>query len=155
MGTNFFFSTKHKEITDLFSTAEYELTERPDLHYEIHLAKTSAGWLPLFEEHALLHSVADIKKFYDVFAPKITIIDEYGQTYNWNEFEERVLKFNGGVVGAMAKFPIVNEPDDKWYDPRLPEYGPVSHFEYRMTFDERQTFFKDPEGYEFCSKSFR
>ena len=139
----------------MFPTAEYELSERPDLCYEIHLAKTSAGWLPLFEEHTLLHSVADMKKFYDVFAPKITIIDEYGETYTWNQFEERVLKFNGGVAGAIAKTPIVNDPNDRWYDPRLPDYIPISHFEYKMPPDERRAFFKDPEGYEFCSTWFR
>ena len=58
---------------------------------EIHIAKTSYGWKPLFQKNLLFSSVKDIKEFYDKSG--LEIFDEYGKKYNWEEFTERVLKF--------------------------------------------------------------
>lgn len=44
-------------------------------------------------------SVKAMKTAYDT--DKLKIIDEYGREYTWDEFDERVLKFNGGVKGAI------------------------------------------------------
>ena len=48
MGTNFYFKTKVKEFAEQF--VNYDVDDRGDgLHYEIHLAKTSAGCFLFFK----------------------------------------------------------------------------------------------------------
>lgn len=84
MGTNFYIrKTKLREVYD-----------------EYHIAKTSCGWLPSFQaytpyckwdERPSIHSVSDIKKLVD--EGSYTIVDEYGDEYNWKDFTERVLEF--------------------------------------------------------------
>ena len=151
MGTNFFIGTADKEARDEYFGWKYELTDRPTWLYEQHIAKTSAGWLPSFEESHSIHSVADIKKLYDT--GKFVIYDEYGMYYNWEEFDERVLKFNGGVLGAIPREKVKVDASCAFYDPNMPGYIPVSHFEYangRYAYEH----FKDPEGYEFSRRAF-
>ena len=93
---------------------------------EIHIAKTSIGWKPLFQDNLLFKSVADIKQFYDKSG--LEIFDEYNTKYTWEQFEERVLKF--GVDGK-------------------------SHIQYNLSQDdiinyyERFKYTIDSEGYEF------
>ena len=69
---------------------------------EFHIAKTSYGWKPLFEAHHKgfdgdeepdITSVADIRREYET--GKYDIVDEYGDVYDWDGFEERVLRFDG------------------------------------------------------------
>jgi hypothetical protein len=109
------------------------------------------GWLPSFEASYSIQSVADIKKLYDT--GKFVIYDEYGTYYNWEEFDERVLKFNGGVLGAVPREKIEKDINSPYWDRDLPDYRPISHFEYargRYASD----YFKDPEGYEFSRHEF-
>ncbi len=151
MGTNFYIGTADKEARDEYFGWKYKLTDTPTWLYEQHIAKTSMGWLPSFEASQSIHSVADIKKLYDT--GKFVIYDEYGNYYNWEEFDERVLKFNGGVLGAIPREKIKQDPNWEFYDRDMPEYRPISHFEYargRYASD----YFKDPEGYEFSRHEF-
>ena len=151
MGTNFFLGTRDRETKDKYFGWKYELTDTPTWLYQQHIAKTSMGWLPSFEESQSIHSVADIKKLYDT--GKFVIYDEYGDYYTWEEFDERVLKFNGGVLGAVPREKIKQDPNWEFYDRDMPEYRPISHFEYargRYASD----YFKDPEGYEFSRHEF-
>ena len=151
MGTNFYLGTDDKEARDEYFGLNYELTDTPTWLYEQHIAKTSAGWLPSFEASRSIQSVADIKRLYDT--GKFVIYDEYGDYYNWDEFDKRVLQHNGGVLGAIPREKIEQDPNWQFYDRDLPEYLPISHFEYaegRWAFD----YFKDPEGYEFSRHSF-
>lgn len=151
MGTNFYIGTADKKAKDEYFGWNYELTDTPTWLYEQHIAKTSAGWLPSFEESHSIHSVADIKKLYDT--QKFIIYDEYGTVYSWEEFDERVLKHNGGVVGAIPREKVEVDPNWKYHDANMPGWVPVSHFEYangRYAYD----YFKDPEGYEFSKHAF-
>ena len=151
MGTNFYIGTADKEARDTYFGWQYELTDTPTWLYEQHVAKTSAGWLPSFEESHSIHSVADIKKLYDT--QKFIIYDEYGTVYSWEEFDERVLKFNGGVLGVAPREKIEKDINSPYCDRDLPDYRPISHFEYahgQYAYD----YFKDPEGYEFSKHSF-
>lgn len=151
MGTNFYIGTADKEARDEYFGWKYELTDTPTWLYEQHIAKTSMGWLPSFEASYSIQSVADIKKLYDT--GKFIIYDEYGTEYNWEEFDERVLKFNGGVLGVAPREKIKQDPNWQFYDRDLLEYRPISHFEYargRYASD----YFKDPEGYEFSRHEF-
>ena len=157
MGTNFYFKTKVKEFAEQF--VNYDVDDRGDgLHYEIHLAKTSAGWLPLFQAHkGVINSVKDIENLYNENYPKITIVDEYGEEYSWQEFKTRVIDFNGGVDGAIPKSPIEKlSPGDIGYDHNLPDYAPISHFDYKgYMYHDLDYLFKDENGYEFDSRNFR
>lgn len=151
MGTNFFLMTKSKEVRDKHFGYNYELTDEPDWGYQIHIAKTSCGWLPLFQAHECFHSVKQLKELYDT--GDFIISDEYGDTYNWEEFDERVVKFNGGYKGAIPRKRIEPDPNGMFYDRNMPEYMPVSHFEYGFG-EYADEYFSDEEGYEFTTHEF-
>lgn len=132
MGTNFYFHTKNKTIAEKYAGWEYELTDIPDWAYEIHIAKTSCGWLPLFQYRETMPSVKAMKEAYDT--GEFKIYDEYNKEYNWKEFDERVLKFNGGIKGIIK--------------PKENENMPISHFDYSNG-NYAHLYLKDEEGYEF------
>lgn len=128
MGTNFYFHTKEKPVRDKwFDYGEYELTDFPEFGYLIHLAKTSGGWVPLFQSHKKINSVADMKRVYDDGG--FRIVDEYGDEYDWPAFEKRVIDFGDG-----------------WDDA-------YSHLEYENG-RYRHMYFKDADGYEFTRREF-
>ena len=123
MGTNFYMMTRDKTIRDKWIKDDnYHLTDCPDWGYEIHVAKTSAGWKPLFESHHNIHSVAQYKQMYD---NGFAIHDEYGRTYTWDEFKERVIDWNK------------DDPDAR------------SHLDY-----SQNDYYFDHEGYEFTDREF-
>ena len=152
MGTNFYMMTKNKEKRDKYFGWNYELTDTPDWGYQIHIAKTSCGWLPLFEAHDSIESVKQLKEVYH--SGEFIISDEYGTTYNWSEFDKRVLQFNGGVKGVAPR-EKVKQPNSYslWHDPDMPDTLPVSHMEYGHG-KYASEYFTDPEGYEFARHSF-
>lgn len=88
MGTNFYMFTKKKELKPFFGS-KLELVDEPDFGYQIHIAKTSAGWQPLFEAHDHIRTVSDLKLLYDKGG--IQIFDEYGQEFTWDEFVKEVV----------------------------------------------------------------
>lgn len=139
MGTNFYFFTNDKSIVKKYACNEYTLTDTPEFGYEIHIAKTSCGWLPLFQYRETMPSVKSMKAAYDT--DKLKIIDEYGREYTWDEFDERVLKFNGGVKGAIEA--------EKSGDKELP----ISHFEFSDGMYSH-LYLKDEEGFEFIKGDF-
>ena len=142
MGTNFYLFTKAKRRAEL---CNYALTDTPDFGYMIHIAKTSCGWLPLFETHKdIVRSVKDIKALYD--SGDFTIYDEYDTEYTWNEFDERVLQFNGGVEGKITP---KMEVDDDGTTISIP----ISHMKYKNG-QYAYMYFKDNEGYEFAYGEF-
>ena len=159
MGTNFYMITKNKTMASIYAPYSYELTDTPYFGYEIHVAKTSCGWLPLFQGHKNgINSVSEYKAAYET--GEFDIVDEYGTSYNWNEFEDRVLKFNGGIRGAQDPEKIERDKSSMFYDKNLPEYRPISHIggtkqSYKYDFDEfYNDYFKDSEGFEFDKRSF-
>lgn len=90
MGTNFSFY--NKEVKE---TIEKLQEKYPDLDLQIpnlHIAKTSAGWKPLFNKTKYYSSVAEIYKYYHS-DDNILIFDEYGTEYDWDAFVERVINF--------------------------------------------------------------
>lgn len=90
MGMNFYLFTQNEELKPFFGAKLQEIDE-PEFGYQIHIAKTSAGWQPLFEAHEHIRSVADLKLLYD--KGNIQILDEYHQAYTWDEFVERVVHY--------------------------------------------------------------
>jgi len=129
MSTNFYFHTREKERRDKwFSNGEYALTDFPEFGYLIHLAMTSGGWVPLFQAHKKVSSVADIKRIYEDGGFKI--VDAYGKEYDWQAFEKRVVDFGHVWEGAH------------------------SHLEYEKNSQYRHMYFRDEEGYEFSREEF-
>lgn len=158
MGTNFYFFTNSKEIKNKLFGSSAELTDEPELGYKLHLAKTSHGWLPLFQASEHIHSVSDmVDVYFKQMHNPIKIVDEYGKEYSWSEFTERVIKFNGGTVANRKLEPLKQDKTDPLYDPNLPQHIPISHFEYRGIIDHPDTaeqYYKDKDGYEFCNTWF-
>lgn len=93
MGTNFYLFTSEKEDKKtIFDGWSYKLVDEPQFGYMIHIAKTSYGWKPLFQEHPSIHSITDLKDVYE--RGSFVILDEYDTPYSWEEFEDRVIDFN-------------------------------------------------------------
>lgn len=123
MGTNFYLRNK-----------------KPRLVYdETHIAKTSWGWKPSFEQHiGEIESVRQLKTAYD--SGEYTIVDEYGEEYSWEEFDDRVLKW-----------------EDKQREMR-PDFEPIDHVEYdKKNYDSYlpPMHYHDEDGYDFCTREFR
>ena len=153
MSTNFYMITKNKEMVLKYAPYSYELTDEPYFGYEIHVAKTSCGWLPLFQGHADgINSVAEYKEAYNT--GWFRIFDEYNTEYNWDAFEDRVLKFNGGTHEARKLEKIKQNKNAPYYDSRMPDHTPVSHFEYKFDPYFANDYFTDSDGYEFDKRSF-
>lgn len=153
MGTNFYFKVDNKKkIMKAVNAHNYSVAKQLMDKEFLHIAKTSAGWLPLFQAHlGLFRSVAEMKTFYET--NDVTIVDEYETEYNWDAFDDRVLKFNGGVDGAIPKtYPNIDKTAP-FYDKDMPDWIPISHFDYGNG-KYSSYYFKDPEGYEFDIRDF-
>lgn len=149
MGTNYYLFTKDKKTAQKYAPYSYLLVDVPDFGYEIHIGKCSMGWLPLFEAHSNgIRSIKEYKAAYDT--GKFKIYDEYNREYNWTEFEEKVLKHNGGIAGVMPREYIGRDKDSIFYDPNMPDWVPVSHFDTKYAY----MYFKDEQGYEFTEGDF-
>lgn len=154
MGTNFYLFTQNKEHKELFGNKLF-IVDTPEFGYELHIAKTSCGWLPLFEAHENIKSVKDIKAIYN--KGDVRIFDEYGTEYHWDEFVERVLEFDGGTADKRVIEKRDIDKTSPFYDPEMPDIFPISHFEYKGITqypDTLRRYFKDDEGYEFCETEF-
>ena len=148
---NYFFFSKNKSAVRKYFGESYELVDTPDFGYKIHIAKTSSGWLPLFQAHEHSRSVKDLLIAFN--SGEFRIFDEYCEEYTWEYFSEHVLKHNGGVNGAVPKMPCKADPKSPFYDCNMPDHIPVSHFEYgKGKFADM--FFKDEQGYEFSEGDF-
>lgn len=164
MGTNFYLVSKDTEqakaeyikavtnhlMNGSFWEAHVVINEMENAIRGYHIAKTSAGWLPLFDgSHGKFKSVRELKDLYDT--GDYFIEDEYGHTWDWDAFDVRVLQFNGGVRGAREQTIVQYPAYNIGYPPV--ERVPISHFEYDggRYADEYHT---DPDGYEFTSREF-
>ena len=159
MGTNFYLMTKNKEKRDKYFghktddgyfIGDYELTDNPDWGYTIHIAKTSCGWLPLFQMYkGVFESIQQLKEIYDT--GDISIIDEYGDVYDWDKFRKRVLEFNGGKKGVI---PIEEKKDCDG----KPINSPICHIDYIKThhslYFNDDIYFTSVDGYDCTYENF-
>lgn len=126
MGTNFYLRNK-----------------KPRLVYdETHIAKTSWGWKPSFECHAgEIESVKQLKTVYD--SGEYTIVDEYGDEYNWEEFDDRVLKW----ADRQRELRRENGQED---------FEPIDHLEYakKDRWCDSKMYYHDEDGYDFLRCEF-
>lgn len=160
MGTNYYMITKNKELANKLTNGQYKLTDTPDWGYSCHVVKCSAGWLPLFQAYTDgARSVKDYKAAYDT--GEFIIADEYGSTFTWEQFDEEVLRHNGGRLGVIKPHRARRGLDIGYRDYCMPDYMPVSHlpgtrqsYKYDYNWETRFTIFADPEGYEFDTREF-
>jgi hypothetical protein len=149
MGTNFYLFTKNKKVAQKYAPYSYVLVDDPRFGYKIHIGKCSMGWLPLFEAHSNgIRSIKEYKMAYDT--GKFKIYDEYNREYNWEEFEIKVLQHNGGIAGIMPREHCDKNPCNPFYDPDIPSWVPISHFDTKYAY----MYFKDEKGYEFTEGDF-
>jgi hypothetical protein len=99
MGTNYYLKSKTPRVIEV--------------HDEVHIAKKSCGWRPLFQasdrtEHTpAVNSVADIKQLCE--SGEWEIENEYEEKISWQEFENLVLSqkeqghthLNGGIRATL------------------------------------------------------
>jgi hypothetical protein len=149
MGTNYYLFTKNKKIAQKYAPYSYSLVDTPKLGYKIHIGKCSMGWLPLFEAHqGGICSIKEYKAAYDT--GKFKIYDEYNREYDWFEFEINVLQYNGGIAGIMHRKHFEKNPSKPFYDPDIPQWVPISHFDTKYA----HMYFKDDAGFEFTEGAF-
>ena len=140
MGTNFYFFTQNRAVADLMGPRR-EVTDIPDLGWELHIAKTSCGWKPVFEEHEQIHSVRDLDKFYHDHQRGIVIFDEYGTEYSWPQFVERVIKH-----GTPKVFdPEIGMYTGNWRCESDNDCEPYNHWDGE---------YADADGYRFSTQEF-
>lgn len=152
--------TRNKELAKHYAPYSYELTDEPYFGYQIHVCKLSCGWLPLFQGHKDgINSVAEYRAAFQHIG--VDLFDEYGTQYSWYAFKEKVLKFNGGVLGTVEPWKLDNDKEGRFYDPNLPEYGPISHirgnkqsYQYNGFPEVDDDYFVDSNGFEFCRSDF-
>ena len=150
MGTNFYLMTKNKSIAE--KIGDFELTDKPDWGYEIHIGKRSCGWLPLFQSHPGIKSVKDFE--YYCTMPDVRIYNEYYEEFTWEQLKEELIYWNGGVDGAVPR--RYHEPIDPslpYVDHDMPNWTPVSHFDYGNG-KYASHYWKDSEGFEFTDGEF-
>lgn len=141
MGTNYYFRTKDKELAfDVFNRFEIE----EDNYYYLHLAKTSCGWLPLFQQSKNINNIFDIFMMYGKYYRDIDIVDEYGEELSFKKFIDEVVKHNNGTA-----FDRDLEMTDDMND-GVPPWTPVSHIEI----EHDNSIYIDNFGYEFCTAEF-
>lgn len=108
MGTNFYF--KHANEEELEEDINNLKCKYPfakiTIQADIHIAKTSAGWKPLFQNNEYFESVEDIKNFYFNNFDTLIIKDEYGTDYTWEEFKKRVINFNPNGVSHIKSIKL-------------------------------------------------
>ena len=151
MVTDFYLITKNKVARDKYFRYEYNTTDEPAWGYAIHIARTSDGWLPLFNGWDCFKSIRELKSVYDTGL--FTIYDEYGTSYNWEEFDKRVLQFNGGVKGAIAQEKVEQDKNYPYYNSNIMINRPISHFDYASG-RYAYRYYTDEDGYEFARSEF-
>ena len=155
MGCNFYIREKSATVftRKLCEVADWRFEDMlldPDQEVRLkedhaaHIAKTSYGWTPSFQQlpadrpfdcternndYYEIKSVADIKAYMDT--GRFEIVDEDGEVYDWDGFESRVLKWEDN----MRRHGYQGEMRDHLSGDSLDAYA-------------------DPEGYQFCRVCF-
>lgn len=125
MGTNYYLATSNKEVKDKY-LRNYTLTDEPMWAYEIHIAKISSGWLPLFQAHdGAFNSYEELRKL--VATGLFILYDEYRRLLTWEEFDSKIQSWM-----------VRKDELDTHLSPEC--YGLYA--------------FKDSEGYEFTRRDF-
>lgn len=169
ISTNYYMMTKDKDFVQKFFPGEYEIVDEPYLGYEIHIAKRSCGWLPLFQRHdRAYYSVKDLLKFlesqksyieiFNEYSEKLTIEEFKSECIDWGEHQNvRYMKYvpDGIIINekyGWKDYFIESTEDD--YDIKIPyDYIEYSKFETNE-FLQLPNYTRDPDGYNFVEGDF-
>ena len=99
-----------------------------------HIAKTSSGYLPIFEMHPhimwedapgapTVRSTDDIKSLVD--SGGWTIVNELGDALDWDEFEDEVIYWHGGYGFEGEPVPVKADGMGKIFTAHEDMYGHV------------------------------
>ena len=124
MGTNYYLATASKETKDKYFR-NYRLIDEPIWAYEIHTAKNSLGWIPLFQAHdGAFASYAELRAL--VETGKFILYDEYHQLLFWKEFDS--------IIQSKMDF--------------------IKDLKSHLGYNSSILYYKDLEGYEFTHREF-
>ena len=85
MGTNYYLATSKKEAREKY-LRNYTLTDEPAWAYEIHIAKDSIGWIPLFQAHdGAFNSYKELRAL--VETGDFILYDGSHHLLSWQEFD--------------------------------------------------------------------
>lgn len=94
MSTNYYLCTKDKSIIDKYGlnyTEEEHFHEDNTSYYEIHIAKTAGGWVPLFQSHTHINTKQNVLQLLQ--EPNILLYNEYSREIHIKEFIEQVVEY--------------------------------------------------------------
>ncbi len=155
MGTNYYLTTKNRDIAHKYFAEdhgygvwneEYKLRDTPDFHYRVHLNKLSYGWKPIFQNHKVFKSFKELRNFYKSHESELSIFDEYGRSYTWDEYEKDIFDHMNRepepLKWVYKEDPILGKPGKKYLmteecEPEEAElWIPIDHIDYFRTQNE-------------------
>ena len=102
---NYYLYVADKKLGKEILGQRVEVTDEPDFGYKLHIAKTSCGWLPLFEKSESVSCVKDIEKIVKDNPSVVIILNEENAPLSWDEFKEKVLEHEGGTTEKRVLVP--------------------------------------------------
>lgn len=95
MSTNYYLFTSDKSIINKYklSCVDEMYTHNKTVlkGYEVHIAKTAGGWVPLFQSHTHINTKQDMLQLLQ--EPDILLFNEYGKEIQIKEFIEQVVEY--------------------------------------------------------------
>jgi hypothetical protein len=88
MGTNYY--------------VRYNICKKCNRYDELHLGKSSIGWVFGFRGHENIESFREWEKF--IKDNNCLIYDEYGRKHHWNDFLKLVDRKSGGSKHTLDKY---------------------------------------------------
>lgn len=121
-----------KKISPLY----FELLDLPDLEElneiqvnvvydyelpEVHLCKTSGGWIPLFESTKYYKNFKEFEDFYNNHKDVFDIYNEYDEYVNFSDLKEHVFEMKEKATESHLQYNnslynICNNEDNYWVD---------------------------------------
>lgn len=151
MSTNYYLYTQNKDLVKKHFRDEYCLTDEPFFSYEVHIAKRSFGWKPLFQAHKNAYqSVKEMLAFFKMHEDEITIADEYGREYFVEELEEELI-----CCPEPPKMKYKIDHKRAVPDAEGDMESPLDHLEVaKRTGEMPASYWNDAEGFNFFEKEF-
>lgn len=152
MGTNFYLFTKNSKIAYRYFRDEFELVDVPELGYEIHIGKRSAGWKPLFQRHDNAYtSVRELKQFIINHNDDLEIFNEYGEKFDLQGLERELINWADNQTVRHLKY-VPDGIENVVFG--FKEYfvdGTPEDFDIKTPFDHIEYNTLNPGGSEFTS----
>lgn len=119
MSTNYYFKVKNVDkITEQFKALSSLITqEMVDSVIkklgEIHISQTVGQWKPLFESQDHFKTMKELEQFYQANKDQLTIENEYGIVFTWDEFKDYMISDNSISKSRTGTHDNAFKQDDK------------------------------------------